>query len=110
MSLQDDILDDIGDVYLDTSGGFAVSATLKRAGYSSTTISVIFDEPTQVENAATGEIEMTIPSAQAATSDITGTTHGDVLEIDGTEYEVLAILPDGLGMSRLELSRNTAGE
>jgi len=82
------------------SDDFAVSATL-TVGAVVTTITVLFSNPFQMVNPATGEVETTAPSARCKASDVTSAVHGasgSTLAIAGTTYKIRGKQPieDGL--------------
>lgn len=107
MNLRDAVADDIRTVLLDP-GDWAEPAVLRREGYAPADIMVIFDEAYMAVDAGEVEVGTTSPSAWAATEDVSGATQGDVLVLGGTWYSIIGVEPDGSGMTRLILSRNTA--
>jgi hypothetical protein len=99
MTLKDDMLTDL-DVLIDTDD-FAVSIT-----YNSATINGIFDK--EFAQTAEGEvaIESTVPQVLVKDSDIVGAAHGDVMTINGINYNIIGIQPDGTGSTLILLSQD----
>lgn len=98
MTLASQIIEDLGTfIALDE---FAASVAYTHGGVTRT-IAGIFDEPTRVVNAATGEIETTEYQLMVKTSDVVGATHGDRCVIAGVSYYIAGILDDGTGMTTL---------
>lgn len=84
---------------------FAVSGTLSFQAGGSQAVTVIFDDP--YLNAQIGEYEMdtTSPRALGKMSELKDARRGDVLTIDGKDYDVLTgPQPDGTGMATLALA------
>jgi hypothetical protein len=67
-------------------------------------VKVIFHNEYEAVTLFAGQIESSHPYVEVKSSDIESAAHGDVLEIDGTQYYVSAIKPDGTGITVLELS------
>ena len=98
MSLASDLTDDLGEFF--DANEFAVSGTLNGRA-----VSVIFDAPVQVQQLGTGaavvaaSLSATLPSADASEDDI-----GEELVLaSGTTYRVRQVLPDGNGVTVLDL-------
>ena len=92
------------DDFLDTDE-FAVSGILSFQAGGTAPVSVIFDDP--YLNAQIGEYEMdtTNPRALGKMSELKEARRGDVLTIDGKDYDVLTgPQPDGTGMATLALA------
>jgi len=92
------------DDFLDANE-FAVSGMLSFQAGGSQAVTVIFDDP--YLNAQIGEYEMdtTSPRALGKLSELKDARRGDVLTIDGTDYDVLTgPQPDGTGMATLALA------
>jgi len=100
MSLSQDLTTDL-DTFLDTTD-FAVAATLN----GTTAINVIFDAAYEAVNLQTGEVEGAAPVAICKSSDVSGVSHGDTLDVNGTTYYVRGIQPDGTGLTTLILSED----
>jgi len=92
------------DDFLDANE-FAVSGMLSFQAGGSQAVTVIFDDP--YLNAQIGEYEMdtTSPRALGKLSELKDARRGDVLTIDGKDYDVLTgPQPDGTGMATLALA------
>lgn len=86
---------------------FGDSATYTH-GATPATITVLLDAPTDAQNLATGEVEITAPVAWARTADVSSASHGDTLVVSGTTYYIIGVQPDGTGVTRLILSEDNA--
>ena len=93
MNLNDRILDDI-DVFVDTETGFAVDAII-----GDSTVSGVFDAAYAERLNTAG----TAPVFLCRSADVAAVEQGDPVTIDGVEYEVAGIEPDGTGMTTLVL-------
>jgi len=92
------------DDFLDTDE-FAVSGILSFQVGGTALVTVIFDDP--YLNAQIGEYEMdtTNPRALGKMSQLKDARRGDILTIDGQDYDVLtAPQADGTGMATLALA------
>ena len=49
------------------------------------------------------EVESSQPMVTVETSKVSGVAHGDTMAIDGTTYNIVAIRPDGTGITDLVL-------
>ena len=72
------------------------------------TVTVSFFAPGQRVDMFEGSVLVTDPSALIATADIeahnlTGGADGSLITIDGRQYQIRSIVPDGDGFSMLEL-------
>lgn len=84
---------------------FGVSATYTPAGGSASNITVIFDnEYIPVDTGASVAFAMQQPKALARTIDVPGADQGDLISIDGIDYTVTIVMPDGTGMTELMLA------
>jgi len=84
---------------------FGVSATYTPAGGSARDITVIFDnEYIPVDTGGSVAFAMQQPKALARTSDIPGADQGDFMNINGVDYTVSIVMPDGTGMTELMLA------
>ena len=81
--------------FLDTTHGFAVSATIGAA-----TVPVIFDA---AYADALSIVSGTQPVALAASADVSAVSSGTSITINAVAYTVTAIEPDGTGLTRLRL-------
>lgn len=85
---------------------FAESASYTPAGGSASTIYVIFDNEFALSTVGVG-YENLAPQVLAKTSDVSGATNGATIVINSVTYYVIGVEPDGTGISRLILSKNT---
>lgn len=85
---------------------FGVDATFTPSGGSATTVKVIFDKDFQEADAG-GSITFAIevPRALGRTSELGSAAEGDALVIDGVDYQILVVMPDGQGMTELRLEK-----
>jgi len=91
--------------FMDETDGFGEAATLIDKDKAITTISVIFDPENLYVDPETGATENAGPIAWAKSADVEDAKHKDILEIDGTEYEIKGIKPDGSGLTALILGK-----
>lgn len=92
------------DDFLDVND-FAVTATVRLQNGTTRAVRGIFDDP--YLNAELGEYEMDTnrPRLTCKETDVVGVTRGDVVELDGKVYDVLAgPHADGTGMAMLEMA------
>ena len=88
---------------------FATWATVRLQDGGERRIRGIFDDP--YLNAELGEYELdsTRPRLTCRWADVRDVTRGDVVEIDGTVYDVVTnAQPDGTGMGLLALAEQRA--
>ena len=85
---------------------FAQSASYTPSGGSAATIYVIFDNEFSLSNIGIG-FENSAPQVMAKTSDVSAATNGATIVIDSVTYYVIGVEPDGTGVTRLILSKNT---
>ena len=88
---------------------FATWATVRLQAGAERRIRGIFDDP--YLNAELGEYELdsTRPRLTCRWDDVRDVTRGDVVEIDGTTYDVVTnAQPDGTGMGLLALAEQRA--
>ena len=88
---------------------FATWATVRLQDGGERRIRGIFDDP--YLNAELGEYELdsTRPRLTCRWDDVRDVTRGDVVEIDGTTYDVVTnAQPDGTGMGLLALAEQRA--
>ena len=50
-----------------------------------------------------GSVESTTPAVICRSADVTGIKHQDLVNIDGTDYYVVGVKPDGTGMTEIAL-------
>lgn len=89
----------------DEDGGFATPAIIHFQDGSQRTVQVIYDEP--YFNAQLGEYDAdsSQPRITGKASDLVKVRRGDVLNIDGKNYEALtSYQPDGTGMAMVSLA------
>lgn len=84
------------DVFLDTDE-FAVPAVLPGA----VTVNVIFDN----QYASPFDISASRPSCLGKSSDLDSLLFGAEIAVDGVDYVVRSVEPDGTGMTRLLLEK-----
>lgn len=99
MTFKSDLTDDLG-IYFDDEE-FAVEIT-----FNAGTIIGIFDN--EFISAVEGEIgvESTAPQVLVKSLDITSSAHGQTMTIEGTDYKIIGIQPDGTGTSIVLLSED----
>lgn len=89
------------------SDEFGVAATYTLAVGGDTPITGIFDMPAEIveRNAGPGIIsaELTFQCASAALP--AGAVAGDTIEINSVNYTVRTVLPDGTGLTEIELEK-----
>lgn len=100
MSLSDVMENDL-DAFFNTDD-FASTATLDDG----TEISVIFHNEYEQVDFSTGAVESSAPYVEAKDSDISEIAHLNKLTIAGIDYKVIAIKPNGTGVTVLELSKD----
>lgn len=100
MTLQSSILSDLS-IFLST-GDFAVSAVYSGNG---ATISVIFDEASDIGEIEGVRIEGTGPRALCKTSDLPSVDHAKTLTINSVAWKIREVQPDGTGMTTVLLKR-----
>ena len=97
------------DAFFDTET-FGQVATYTRSGYPSVSIPVIFDASGSIATLADGtEYETTAPKALCKTEDLPNIAHGDAVTVEGRQYKVIGISPDGTGVTTLTLSEDSDG-
>ena len=97
-------LDDF--LQLDTNGGFATPAVLQFQHGGTRSVVVLFDDP--YLNAQLGEYEMdtSTPRISGKESDFAGLQRGDVVLLDGEEFDVMSSPEgDGQGWAMVKLAR-----
>lgn len=87
---------------------FAQTATVLISGTRVGDISILWEAPGRVASPF-GGIETTAPAALIATTAVNelGITHGAQLVVADTDWYVVALEPDGAGLTRLILSRDS---
>jgi hypothetical protein len=84
---------------------FAVKATVRLQEGGTRVILGIFDDPYLNAQLGEYEIDTTRPRLLCKEADVIGVIRGDLVDIDGRVYDVLASAqPDGTGMATLEMA------
>jgi hypothetical protein len=78
--------------------GFAVTAE-----YDGTEIMAIFEAEYYAAPGQEVDIESTKPAAFVRSVDVPGVKIGDAITVDGTEYVVINVKPDGTGVTTIAL-------
>jgi hypothetical protein len=78
--------------------GFAVAAE-----YNGAEIMVIFEAEYYAVPGQEVDIESTKPAAFVRSVEVSGVKIGDAITVDGTEYVVINVKPDGTGITTLAL-------
>lgn len=89
MTLASQMTTDLDVFYNDDE--FAVSAILTVGGSALPAFNVLFSNPFQMVNPATGEVETTAPSARCKATDVATAVHGpsgSTLTIAGVVYKI----------------------
>jgi len=99
MTFKEDLTNDL-DIFLNENE-FAVDIT-----YQAATIQGIFDA--EFSSAVEGEIgiESTVPQVLVKTTDVPSVAHGQTMTINAVVYNIIAIQPDGTGMTLILLSED----
>jgi hypothetical protein len=83
---------------------FGVSATYTPSGGQGVQISGIFDDGHEEVDAGGGvPFSITQPQFHTLTSNVSSAAEGDTLTIDGVVYTIRVVMPDGTGMTMLQL-------
>lgn len=88
--------------FFDTSE-HGTAATFTRAGQSGVAVTCIFRNEFFAVADGMVEVETSQPMVTVETSKVSGVAHGDTMAIDGTTYNIVAIRPDGTGITDLVL-------
>lgn len=88
---------------------FGVPVTVLVAGSSVGEVTVLWEHPGRTASPYSGVIETTGPAALAKTADVIerGITHGAQIIHDDTAWYVIGLEPDGFGLTRLILSKDS---
>jgi hypothetical protein len=86
---------------------FTKSATYTPSEGAAKTVTVIFDAPFQLTSAQGLEYQNAEPQCLVATSDVADANDQATILIDAVTYKVREVQPDGTGITRLILSRDT---
>lgn len=104
MGLRDQMSNDLTTFF--DEDGFAQAATWWQ-GMSGHAVSVIFDNPRSGLAVMDDQVAEYVPQAQCAASAVSGIAIGDVLEIDGTFYNITNVAYDMDGLvATLVLSKD----
>jgi len=83
---------------------FGLAATwTPAAGGAASSISILFDNGYEDYEFGTVEHSGRAPAAMVQSSEVAGLVVGDTLTIEGVDYRVRTIEPDGQGVTRLVL-------
>lgn len=101
MTLSTDLTSDLSD-FFDTDE-FGISVIISVGTIYETTISVIFDNDYYEVDTGQVNISSSQPACMCETSDIVNVIYGHTVTIDGNNYKVRDIQPDGTGITLLIL-------
>lgn len=79
------------------------TANYTPSGGSASSITVIFRHDYYLEDAGNVGVETQQAVITVQTSKVPGIAHGDLIEIDSTNYNVVGVRPDGTGISEIVL-------
>ena len=79
------------------------AANYTPSGGSASAITVIFRHDYYLEDAGNVGVETQQAVITVQTSKVPGIAHGDLIEIDSTNYNVVGVRPDGTGISEIVL-------
>lgn len=100
MTFLDDVADDLSNVYMDVSLGFAVNATTSGAA----TIAGVFQKDYfESDPGGNVSISSSTPMFRAISTAASGVDEGDSLTIGGTAYTVVEVQPDESGITDFRL-------
>ena len=88
----------------DDQGSFSEAAVYTPSGGTATDIPVIFDAPGTPVRSGDAVFETTAPSVTTRSEDVSDATNDATIVIRGVTYKVVNVMPDGQGITRLELS------
>lgn len=84
---------------------FGVSAIYTHDG-SNTTVTGIFDSDYEAVTTGGGvPFAMEQPRFHCRTEDVPSAVDGDLLEINGRDFVIRVVMPDGTGMTELQLEK-----
>lgn len=85
---------------------FGTAATFTPVGGQGVTVRGIFDNGHEEVDAGGGvPFSVTSPQFHARTVDVSTASEGDTLEIDGVVYVIRVVMPDGTGLTMLQLEK-----
>jgi len=79
------------------------AANYTPSGGSASSITVIFRHDYYLEDVGNVGVETQQAVITVQTSKVSGIAHGDLIEIDSTNYNVVGVRPDGTGISEIVL-------
>ena len=79
------------------------AANYTPSGGSASAITVIFRHDYYLEDVGNVGVETQQAVITVQTSKVPGIAHGDLIEIDSTNYNVVGVRPDGTGISEIVL-------
>lgn len=79
------------------------AANYTPSGSSASSITVIFRHDYYLEDVGNVGVETQQAVITVQTSKVPGIAHGDLIEIDSTNYNVVGVRPDGTGISEIVL-------
>ena len=79
------------------------AANYTPSGGSASSITVIFRHDYYLEDVGNVGVETQQAVITVQTSKVPGIAHGDLIEIDSTNYNVVGVRPDGTGISEIVL-------
>jgi len=79
------------------------AANYTPSGGSASSITVIFRHDYFLEDVGNVGVETQQAVITVQTSKVPGIAHGDLIEIDSTNYNVVGVRPDGTGISEIVL-------
>lgn len=88
---------------------FAQSVTYTPSGGSSVSILGIFDNEFSLNDISEMGYQNMNPYITCKTSDVNNATNGDTFVISSVTYYVIGVQPDGTGITRIILSKNSNG-
>jgi hypothetical protein len=80
-------------------GEFAVEAVFTRAGAEVATASVIFNAPSHEVNFGQAAVEESAPFLMAPSASLAAVRRKDAVAVNGADYFVERLHPDGTGMT-----------
>ena len=83
---------------------FGTAAVYTPTGGSAVTVTGIFDNAHEEVDAGGGvPFSVRTPRFHTRTADVADAEEGDTLEIDGVIYTIRVVMPDGTGLTMLQL-------
>ena len=94
-------LEELAEFFAVSEHGTAANYT--PSGGSASSITVIFRHDYFLEDVGNVGVETQQAVITVQTSKVPGIAHGDLIEIDSTNYNVVGVRPDGTGISEIVL-------